>query len=77
MKAAHPPVSACRYCQFYKPIGRRGGSCEMLGVSVQGVWKGCHLGITQFQPSGEEIKIYQEKSHTIEEKVGNQFQKVS
>lgn len=53
METLNTPVSACRYCQFYKPTGRRGGSCQMLGVSVQSGWKACHLGTTKFSPLSE------------------------
>lgn len=53
MQALNPPVTACRYCQHYKSIGRRGGTCEMLNVSVQGVWKGCHLGLPLFAQTWE------------------------
>lgn len=48
-----PLASACRYCRFYSPVGRRGGTCQVLGVSVQADWKGCHLSMLQFTPSGE------------------------
>lgn len=48
MTAFNPPVSACRYCQHYKPMGRRGGACEMLSVSVQAGWKGCQLAVPTF-----------------------------
>ena len=49
MKTLNSPVSACRYCQFYNPMGRRGGCCQTLGVTVQGGWQGCQLGIPQFK----------------------------
>jgi len=48
MNTLNPPVSACRYCQFYDPIGRRGGCCKTLGVSVQAGWQGCQLAIPVF-----------------------------
>ncbi len=44
-------VSACRYCQYYNPTGRRGGSCQMLNVSVQPSWKACPLSSPQFKSS--------------------------
>ncbi|MFB2981159.1 hypothetical protein [Microseira sp. BLCC-F43] len=53
MTAFNPPVSVCRYCQHYKPMGRRGGACEMLNVSVQAVWKGCQLGVPTFTTAYE------------------------
>lgn len=51
MQPLNHSVAACRYCQYYKPMGRRGGSCEMLNVAVQGVWKGCHLSTPIFARS--------------------------
>lgn len=45
------PVSTCRYCQHYNPTGRRGGSCQMLNVSVQATWKACPLSSPQFKSS--------------------------
>lgn len=47
------PVSACRYCRNYELTGRRGGTCQVLNVSVQGEWKGCHLSAPQFEPLGK------------------------
>lgn len=41
-------VSTCRCCQFYAPVGRRGGTCQTLGVNVQGCWKGCRLSQPAF-----------------------------
>lgn len=52
MTTLNTPTS-CRYCQYYKPLGRRGGACEMLNVSVQGAWKGCHLAMPLFKPLQE------------------------
>lgn len=48
MKTLNCSVSACRYCQYYNPIGRRGGTCNVLNVSVQGEWKACRLASEQF-----------------------------
>lgn len=49
-------TSACRYCQYYKPEGRRGGMCQQLGVPVQGSWKPCPLAIPAFARSWEGLK---------------------
>lgn len=65
MKTLNPPVSACKYCKYYKPIGRRGGSCEMLGVSVRAAWKGCHLGTPQFAAEPESYETAQEDCNAI------------
>ena len=51
MKSLNLLTSACRYCQYYKPEGRRGGNCQQLGVIVQGSWKACALAIPAFVPS--------------------------
>jgi len=42
------PTSACRYCRFYEHQGRRGGSCQMLGVPVQSSWKACTFASPPF-----------------------------
>ncbi|MEL7408466.1 MAG: hypothetical protein AAFN00_16180, partial [Cyanobacteria bacterium J06558_2] len=42
-------TSACRYCRYYKPQGRRGGECKMLGVAVQSNWKACALASSPFK----------------------------
>ncbi|MDY6781237.1 MAG: hypothetical protein SW833_01550 [Cyanobacteriota bacterium] len=36
--------STCRFCRHYKPEGRRGGTCQQLGVPVRGCWKTCSIG---------------------------------
>lgn len=41
-------TSACRYCRFYSPEGRRGGVCSQLGVSVKAHWKSCHFASPAF-----------------------------
>lgn len=46
-------ASACRYCRFYHPEGRRGGMCEQLNVSVQGSWKSCSLAVPAFRDTWE------------------------
>ncbi len=48
-------ASACRYCRFYHPEGRRGGMCEQLNVSVQGSWKSCSLAVPAFRDSWEVV----------------------
>lgn len=74
METINPPVSACRYCQFYRPIGRRGGSCQMLGVSVQGGWKGCHIGITAFSPVKETYSRSKPNDNLINKSLENTVQ---
>ena len=43
-------TSACRYCRYYAPEGRRGGACQRLGVPVQANWKACALASPPFAP---------------------------
>ncbi|MGF1541883.1 MAG: hypothetical protein ACFCU5_15785 [Pleurocapsa sp.] len=49
MKQTHFLTSACRYCRHYQPEGRRGGSCEMLGVPVESAWEACALASPVFE----------------------------
>ncbi|WGV24512.1 hypothetical protein [Halotia branconii] len=49
-------TSACRYCRHYKPEGRRGGTCQQLGVPVQASWKACSLALPPFAPSWESLE---------------------
>ncbi|WP_204102637.1 MULTISPECIES: hypothetical protein [Spirulina sp. CCY15215] len=44
-------TSACRCCTFYSPEGRRGGTCQQLGVPVKGCWKACSLAAHPFAKS--------------------------
>lgn len=55
MQILNSVISSCRYCQFYKLEGRRGGQCQQLGVPVQGGWKACQLAIPPFAPSWENL----------------------
>lgn len=50
MKTTSCLTSACRYCHYYNPEGRRGGTCKQLGVLVQGNWKSCSLSVPSFVP---------------------------
>ncbi len=56
MKTLNLLVSACRYCRYYKSEGRRGGTCQLLDVSVHGGWKACSLAIPAFAPSWENLE---------------------
>lgn len=42
-------TSACRYCSSYEPEGRRGGSCRLLGVPVEGSWQACAFASSPFK----------------------------
>ncbi len=46
-------TSACKYCRYYNPEGRRGGVCQQLGAPVQGSWSACSLAVSPFAPSWE------------------------
>ena len=48
--------STCRYCRFYEPEGRRGGSCQMLGVSVQSSWEACSLAASPFETTLKQLE---------------------
>ncbi|MGB8699182.1 MAG: hypothetical protein WCD18_07185 [Thermosynechococcaceae cyanobacterium] len=56
MKAPIPARFACRYCQYYAPEGRRGGSCQRLSVPVQGEWSACSLMSPSFSPSWDALE---------------------
>jgi hypothetical protein len=56
MKPIKLLTSACRYCHYYKPEGRRGGVCNQLGAPVQGSWKACSLALPPFAPSWENLE---------------------
>ena len=71
MKKTHFLTSACRYCRHYQPEGRRGGSCQILGVPVESSWKACVLAapafettLTNIEKSLEDI-LYLETSLTL------------
>ncbi|MBD2450714.1 hypothetical protein H6G76_27010 [Nostoc sp. FACHB-152] len=56
MKPINFFTSACRYCRHYQPEGRRGGTCQQLGASVQASWKACSLALPPFAPSWEKLE---------------------
>lgn len=56
MKQMKSLTSACKYCRYYKPEGRRGGFCQQLGAPVLGNWKACSLAIPPFAPSWENLE---------------------
>lgn len=49
-------TSACKYCRYYNPEGRRGGNCQQLGAPVLGNWKACSLALPPFAPSWETLE---------------------
>lgn len=40
--------SNCRNCRYYKPEGRRGGTCQLFHAPVQSHWKSCTLATLPF-----------------------------
>lgn len=56
MKTPNLLVSACRYCRYYNPEGRRGGTCQLLGGLVHGGWKACALTLPAFAPAWENLE---------------------
>ena len=56
MKEINFSTSACRYCRFYKPEGRRGGSCQMLGVPVESSWKACTFASHPFETTLKKLE---------------------
>jgi hypothetical protein len=56
MKKINFSTSACRYCRFYEPEGRRGGSCQLLGVSVDSSWKACNFATSPFETTLEKLE---------------------
>ena len=56
MKKANFLASACRFCRFYKPEGRRGGSCQKLSVPVESSWKACSLCSLPFNQEWESLE---------------------
>ncbi len=48
MKTATFLTSSCRYCRHFHSEGRRGGTCQQLGVAVGSDWKACVLATHAF-----------------------------
>ena len=49
-------TSVCRYCRFYEPEGRRGGSCQKLGVRVESQWKACTFAASPFKTTVKKLE---------------------
>ena len=63
IKEINVSTSACRFCRYYEPEGRRGGSCQMLGVPVQSGWKECSLALPPFETTLTKLEnIFQLKT---------------
>lgn len=60
MKTTSLLTFACRHCRYYQPEGRRGGVCQLLGVSVQSNWKSCAMAIPVFGSAWEGLEGIEE-----------------
>lgn len=49
-------ASTCRFCRFYQPEGRRGGTCQTLGVPVESSWKACALAASPFKTTLKKLE---------------------
>jgi hypothetical protein len=68
MKKANFLTSSCRYCRYYQTEGRRGGTCQQLGGSVQANWKACTLAAHPFGTPWEQLGdlVHLESSYALE-----------
>ncbi len=66
MKEIKQLTSACRYCRYYQPEGRRGGTCNRLGAPVLSHWKACSLALPPFAPSWESLENAWNLTESIE-----------
>ncbi|HHP7232315.1 MAG TPA: hypothetical protein ACFCUY_15820 [Xenococcaceae cyanobacterium] len=48
--------STCRHCRYFNPEGRRGGSCQKLGVPVNSTWQTCTLARYPFSPTWKSLE---------------------
>ncbi len=55
MKTTNCLTTACRFCRYYRPEGRRGGACAQLGVPVQAHWKACALAVSPFATTWQDV----------------------
>ena len=65
-------TSVCRFCRFYQPEGRRGGSCQKLGVPVQSSWKACSFASSPFETTLTKLEnIFQLKTTIMSDSSAN------
>ncbi len=52
MNTLKSPVSSCKCCEHYTPVGQRGGACGLLNNAlVKSHWKACSFSKPVFKPS--------------------------
>ncbi|MDJ0678764.1 MAG: hypothetical protein QNJ18_02730 [Xenococcaceae cyanobacterium MO_167.B52] len=56
MKIANSLNFNCRHCRHFDPEGRRGGTCQKLGVPVHSNWEACTLACPPFSPSWKTLE---------------------
>ena len=66
MKEMQFKNAACRHCRFYEPEGRRGGSCQKLGVPVESNWKACKLASSPFESPLKKLEDMFQLNSSIE-----------
>ncbi|MEQ9548164.1 MAG: hypothetical protein RIM23_00875 [Coleofasciculus sp. G3-WIS-01] len=70
MKTFKCSTSACQFCRYYQLEGRRGGTCQQLGVPVKANWKACSLALPPFAPSWESFEqIWLDDQHMLREEL--------
>ncbi|MBE9167911.1 hypothetical protein IQ238_10400 [Pleurocapsales cyanobacterium LEGE 06147] len=65
MKKANFTNSSCRFCRYYYPEGRRGGTCQRLGVHVQSSWEACFLASPPFVNPWENLDEIIHLEHSL------------
>lgn len=46
-------TSRCKFCQYYRFEGRRGGTCQLLNVPVAPTDLGCRRGVPLFSTTSD------------------------
>ena len=78
METTNYLTSACRYCRHYKPEGRRGGNCKILGVPVESNWKACALAASPFNNRAIDLEdIFQLESSFLQSPLPAKISKIS
>ena len=67
MKTTDSLNSNCRHCRYFNPEGRRGGTCQKLGVPVNSSWHACVLACPPFSPSWKTLEeiVHLETSFSV------------